>query len=955
MRVRDLGPLRVVAGAEELPISGAKQEALLSMLVMRANERVPLAELVAAAWGYEADVSSSTIENHVWRLRRLLEPGRGPAGASVLISDRGGYRLILAEDESDSARFERLADRASALLEAGDPAGAREGYDAAMRLWRGTPYVPIAHLDATAAAVGRLDELRAHVLERRIDALLGSGQHERALADLQPLIAEFPYRERLWAQRMSGLRDTGRNEEALATYRRVRELLAEELGLEPGPELRRLQSSILERSAELPAAARAVPAPLVRLPRRRQPLIGRADEVAGIVRGLEEHPLVTVTGVGGCGKTRLALEVAGLVSPSYPDGVWFVDLTTVTEPVVVAEIIATTLGITAVETSVDADAATRAVASFVEGRRMLLVLDNCEHVIDGVAAVVEAILEERGSDAALLATSREPLEVDGESVWALAPLSVEGALPSSEPPAVELFLARAGLADAARPPSADERETIHRICSAVDGLPLAIELAAARVGAFTLAEIAEQVTADPSGLSRVGGGRRQDHRSTLWSTIEWSHRLLTPPEQIVHRRLSALPGPFTLPAATAVSQGSELAVADVPAALASLVHRSLLVAIPPARQGRPTLFRQLDTVRAHAARRLADAGETAAVLRRRDAWVRQLLGRRPRLGDADGAAWYDTLDEVYPVIRAALASAAHDGEPDWTLIRHAGGLLYYWYYRERLLEGRSSLEAIADAVAPLDRADEDRPEATILRAALTGLSLLTGRVEQARRQADAVLARVASVPDDDLVDLGEALASAGNSAWARNEYGISAALGEALDAVARRAGDPALRLLADQVDCVSHLPDRDPAETAALAEGVYERARGSRNLLALWTACAARMIVSALTGDPDTGIVWVDRLIPAHARFGSGGGGAFLEALANFASLAGDPELAVTMYAAASSEIRRVGMVWPIQLNTLELLDRARANVDDALYVRLWSEGESLTYERVARDRGLVP
>jgi pentatricopeptide repeat protein len=711
MRVRDLGPLLVERSDGEQPCSGAKQAAILATLTMNVNRRVANDDLIVAAWGYDASVSTSTLENHVWRLRQLLDPTHGRTANSSLLNESGGYRLVLASDAVDSLVFEDLAKRSRAMLADGDAFGALHSCEAALSLWRGDPYEAVGHTTAASAATAKITELREQMIERRVDALLAVGDVSGALADLQLLTTQHPFRERLWAQLMTALARSGRVEEALQIFQRVRSLMRGELGVEPGPELQRLHMQILAQETEREPNAReraSGPASTgVRVPRPTSLLVGREYELAELESWLTSKPLVTITGPGGSGKTRLAIEVALASVKRFADGVWFVDLTTVTDSRLVVDAITSTLGLvvgdrTPLETIVD----------YVRARQLLLVIDNCEHVLEGIAETAEALRGD-GSGSVLLTTSREPLDVGREAVWELDPLPLEAdtADPGAPPAATQLFVARM-----AGPPGPDDLPLIGQICEAVDGLPLAIELAAARTRWFSLAEIIQQVTDDPSRLTRIGRGPA-DHRTTLWNAIEWSHRLLTRTEQAIHRRLSVLPGPFTLPVATAVTQGNDLDVGDIPGGLARLAHRSLLMSSRATQGGRPSVFRQLDTVRAHARHHLSEIGETAASLERRDSWVRQLLAARPRLGDPSEPGWYDAIDDTYSIVRATLQTAVRP-DPDLRLLRLGSQLIYYWYYRRRVIEARHWLE---DVLATMDAAatrDAASVEVTMARLAL---------------------------------------------------------------------------------------------------------------------------------------------------------------------------------------------------------------------------------------------
>jgi hypothetical protein len=353
---------------------------------------------------------------------------------------------------------------------------------------------------------------------------------------------------------------------------------------------------------------------------------------------------------------------------------------------------------------------------------------------------------------------------------------------------------------------------------------------------------------------------------------------------------------------------------------------------------------------------LEQTAETDATTIRRRAWVRQLIANRPRLGDRAGRAYYDNLDDAYPAIRATFQGAV-TAKPDLDLLLAGSTLTYYWYYRNRLVEGRSWMRAVAEAGLWAAAGDSPPPPVVIFRLALAGMELLTGDVQLAVRQLDSALPHLDDVPGDLLVDAGEVLISAVNSAWARNEYEVGKRLSVAMRAVAERSGDSVLRLFADEAECVSGLAGRPPFETAAQAETIYHRGVAAGNMLMQFHAAAACTIAAMITGDADAGMTWVNRVLPVHAYFGTGGGAAFLEALANLAVMAGDHERAVRLYGTAYAETRRLGMVWPITILSPDLLKRTQATVGDDVYSRLWDEGRQITYEEVVQESGfaLVP
>ncbi|TDQ65638.1 putative ATPase [Actinomycetospora succinea] len=928
--MRDLGPLLVEADGVERPCSGTKQAAILATLAMHANRRVAVEDLVVAGWGYDAGASTSSVENHLWRLRRILEPTRPRALASCLASDAGGYRLTIPADDVDSRRFERLA---AVTRDDAEPATTLQRCDEALALWRGTPYEVVAHATATAAVVARLEELRGQVAERRLAALLALGHPDRVLVDVEPLVLEHPFRERLWALRMSALADLGRTEEALATFRRVRALLRDELGLDPGRELQDLHRAVM---AQEPAPAAVSTAAPLKLPARAGALVGRDRELGELCALLPTASLTTITGPGGCGKTRLAVQAARDSAGRFPDGVWFVDLTEVVAGRPVADLVVSRLGLLPGDTGPEA-----VLRAFVRGRRALVVLDNCEHVIDGVAALVEELLAD-DRRATLLATSREPLDVDGEVVRALGPLSLVPGTPGPSP-AAELFLARSGgsLDDL------DDLRLVETICAAVDGLPLAVELAAARTRSFTLAEIEEQVASDPGGLGRVGRGPA-DHRRTVREAIEWSHRLLDPDEQVVHRALSVLPGPFTLPAAAAVI-GPALDVAAVPTLLARLAHRSLLVTTPPARPGRSTVFRQLDTVRAHGRHHLAASGDEERTLARRDAWVLGVLAARPRLGRAAEADWYDLLEENSPVVRAALDDLLV-AEPDPRALGLGAELMWFGYYRTRVHENDRWLEQAVGS------AGRDADGLTV-RFAGAGARILLGDIERGGPMlGDALVLLDALDPVAEEPDRLRALVEIGvgcvGSAWTHNRWDLVGRGCEGLARVAAVVADPDLTLAVEAMACAGRLGAGDPdalADLAARATALHERAVARDHVCAIWILCAVNNIVAQVRADPDAGIPWTERLIVAQSRLGTGGTGVYVEAMANFLVMRGELAEAVTWYASAYTQTRRAGMVWPAREHTQELIDRARAGLPDDEHRRAWDEGVVLGTADVMR------
>lgn len=948
MRVLDLGALAIAVETVQQPVTGSKATAILAMLTIHANRRVSVEALMDAAWGDDSTSGTvSTLESHIWRLRQLLEPDRRARQASTaLVNEAGGYRLVATGHSVDSLHFDEIARDVRELVKAGNPASALARADEALALWRGRPYGAFAEHDWARPAVARLDELYAQVHERRIDALIAVGSVDQALADLEPLVATMPFRERLWSLQMLGLYRSGRIEQALSTFQRARSVLNDEIGTDPGPELTDMHRRMLDNDptlmGEAPRAATATRPVEVRLPPSLNRLVGRDGELARLAALVTQRSLVTLVGPAGCGKTRLAVEVAYTVAHHFSDGVWFVDLGTVDDPALVVDVMVSAIGFSASAGSTLFED----LIHYLSGRRVLVVLDNCEHVLNEVARTVEAALAACGSlTCAILATSREPLDIDGETVWTLGPLALPSPATSGAPsasdvataPAVQLFLERLGSAAPALAIDDDVLGDVLEICSAVDGLPLAIELAAARARSFTIHDVAAQVATDPSELRRIGRDRT-DHRATIRSAIEWSHRLMTPSEQGAHRRLSVLPGPFTAAAASAVV--GERPGAEVNDVLAQLVHRSMLTSTASSRASGATVFRQLATVRAHAAHSLSHSDRDAA-RRRRNQWVAELIDARPRLGSPAEPDWYHRLDDDYATIRAVLADMLID-EPVVAGAQLAPRLSFYWYYRARIQEGQRWMTLGHDLANPLGGGD------AVLSALGLGAALaVQGRMDLARPHIRDVIDSMPPISSERLIDVGEALVGMATAAWVRDAVGVVQQVHTALVRIAERAADVQLQLLCDAVGSLTRVVPERLDDAAAYGAEVYARSVAMNNTAAGWIAAGPPMVVALLTSRPAEGIEWVQRVMRGHLLVDSAAGGMFIETRANFAVQSGEYLDAARCYAAARIQTRRAAMVWPRRTLTEELLRQTQDHLSATDYERAWNEGERMTLEEI--------
>ncbi|MEV6446561.1 BTAD domain-containing putative transcriptional regulator [Amycolatopsis sp. NPDC051716] len=582
LRITLLGTFQVSRGETVLPVPGARLRALLVRLALAGGRAVEPGVLVDAVWGAEPPSgTASALQTLVSRLRRTLAPADG-----LLVQVAGGYRLAVAD--VDALRFEQLTAAGRERLRAGDAGAASAALAEAVALW-GEP----ALIAAVAPAVAtRLARLSIEAVADLAEAELSLGRAEPAAARLTGLLAEHPAHERAAALLMDALAAQGRQAEALTVYERVRRTLAGALGADPGTALRERHLRLLHPA---PAPDRVRPVPL---PAPLTSFIGRDDDLARVSALLTTGRLVTVLGPGGAGKTRLALEAAR----RHGHDVRLIDLASVTEPAKVAPAVLAGIGLRG---SAVFDARRRAgtdelavLVSELGGRESLLLIDNCEHLIDAVAHLVATLLP-RCPALRVLATSREPLAVDGEALVPLGPLALPG--PDDDIRAVasvRLFTERAA---AVRPGFAVDETTlpdIVRVVRGLDGLPLALELAAARLRTLSLPGLADGL-ADRFRLLTTGSRTAPPRHRTLRAVIAWSWELLDERERTVAERIAVLPGGVTPASAAAVCAGTGVPAGEVPDLLAALVDRSLLQLAPGT--GR---YRMLETIREYGIERL---------------------------------------------------------------------------------------------------------------------------------------------------------------------------------------------------------------------------------------------------------------------------------------------------------------------------------------------------------------
>ncbi|GAA4973221.1 hypothetical protein GCM10023205_44560 [Yinghuangia aomiensis] len=771
MHVSVLGPLQVRDDeGGPLAVSGARLRVLLTRLALDAGRPVPADRLVHAVWDAdEPGGAANALQSLVSRLRRML-------GTHRIRSGPAGYTLAVEPDAVDVHRFERSAADGRTFLAAGDLVAADRHLTAALALWRGPALADAAGAAWAVGPAARLEEMRLTAVEDRIDARLRLGRAHEAVAELEQLAAEHPLRERLHGQLVAALDTVGRRADALSAYQALRDRLAEELGIDPSPELDAVHLAVLrgertvvaisvppgdetaavpggdtgEGAAEAaepqPTAAAEPPVPEPGAPAAPAPpaaptrdpvadrgsttrstnltlrltsFVGRVDERAKLAGLLAESRLVSVVGPGGAGKTRITVETGRERLPDYPGGVWFVELASVHDPLDIPHAIVSALGrrdvgilgdlleTTTGKTTRGRDALSQVVET-LSRRPALLILDNCEHLVGATAEIADLLLGEVPS-LHILTSTREPLGVLGETLYPLGPLALPpsnaGADEAMRYPAVRLFADRAS---AVRPGLAVDDANLAavvEICRRLDGMPLAIELAAARTRALSPQQIATRLD-DRFRLLTGGNRTAMPRHQTLRAVVEWSWDLLDDRERAVLRRLSVFAGGATLDAAEEVlPDGYVVHRDDVLDLLTGLVDKSLVDVFGT---GEPR-YRMLETIAAFAAEHRERADETETTGARHLVWCKAMLDAvEPELRGRGQLAGLAAVGAEHDNIAAALRHAV-DRDDTASALAIVGRLGWYWQIRGYHREARTWM---AEALAlPYDEVTTDRANA----------------------------------------------------------------------------------------------------------------------------------------------------------------------------------------------------------------------------------------------------
>jgi predicted ATPase/DNA-binding SARP family transcriptional activator len=913
-------------------VPGGDVRALLAVLLAHDCGLVPADRLIGDLWPDALPANpANALQVRVSRLRRALEAAR-PGGRELIEHRSGGYRLRAPADSVDAGRFEALLRQARA---SDDPWTRARLLSEAVALWRGPALVDFADFAFARPVAERLAQQRLAAVEELAEARLDIGEHDAVAADLSEWVHRHPDRERLRAAHLRALYLSGRQAEALAGYDEFRRRLADDQGLDPGPGLVALQRAILARDPALePRPARR----RTNLPSPVTGLIGRDEAVADVLAALDAGRLVTLTGPGGVGKTRLGLAAAERVA-SFPDGVWLVELAGVADARSgdgVAEAVMAVLGIR--ENSIPGPVPTGGPVShfdrltaFLRGKRLLLLLDNCEHVAGQSAELVVALLG-AAPGLRVLATSREPLGMPGEVLRPVPPLEppapgadVEGVRESS---AVRLFLARAADAEPGFTVDPSNARAVADLVRGLDGLPLALELAAAKVRALGVHELAARL--DDRFRLLAGGNRGGPARQrTLHAVLDWSWELLTDAERVVLRRLAVLDG-GPVAAVESICADGAVPRAEVAGVLARLVDRSMVTVTGDRR------YRLLETVGAYARERLAEAGEGDAV-RDRHSLHHLAVAEAcvPGLFGPDQRSCLDLLDTEHGNLHCALDHAIARGTAEVAL-RLVDTLAWSLLLRGRVRQaarwaGRAL--AVPGDAPPALRARVRCWEAGIAilsdaEPALSAVGAFDGVDDPlGRAMAEWFLAYVLLHCGD--LDTSEELAARASKGFRSlgHTWGVAVTTGlRANHALARGdlrtaadAGDRALALFRDLGDRGSELLTVYPRAALAEIRGDYDSAErlhrdglASAEELGMWAEAADRLSglgrIAMLRGDHDTARRFHERAGRLAAEHGFKPGEIYAAiGLGQSARRAGDLAEAEVQLSAAAEWYRRTG------------------------------------------------
>lgn len=850
-----LGAVEVHQDGEEVDLGSPRQRVLLVRLLLDAPNVISADRLIEDLWQQDQPHNARhALHVYISKIRKCLGSDR-----ERLERLGHGYRLRLEPDELDVDRFERYLAEGRAARARGDPQTASGLLLEALDLWRGPALLDVRDEVFARDEITRLEALRLDAHEERLWVDLELAKHGEIVQELQVLVAKHPFREGLWEQLMLGLYRSGRQTDALRAFQSARDRLAEEFGVEPGPALRQMEGRILANDPALQLSADTEPARRI-LPHPRTSFVGRRRELADAAALLERSRLLTFTGAPGAGKSRLSLKVAQSVSDDFANGTFFVPLAAVDDPRLVGSEISRVLGMRHVK----GESQWEAVEAYLAKRRVLLILDNFEQIV--VTAPRVGKLLDAAPRLHILVTSRTPLGLSGEQEFLVPPLEVPPLddLPGPEQllryDAVTLFATRAKAADPRFELDADNAHHVAEITVRLDGLPLAIELAAARTPLLSPHDLVKRLD---RRLALLTGGPADslDRHRTMRDAIGWSYDLLEESEQTIFQRLGVFKGGFTLDAATAVADDEEETVLG---GLGSLLSKGLIHRRP---DPGPARFALLEMMREYALDALAAAGDDYEVGQRHAEYFLRLAAEiEPDLTHEPQGSGVDRLLPEVDNVRRALGYALDSGDPDLGLAL-ASHVWRFWQSTDQLTEGRDWLNKLL--VHP-DTSHESRADGLV---ALAGLAYWQGDYEETMERYREALGLFQAVGDrlneadtlcsmsltanwkEDL-DAGEAYANAAGTVyeelgsregigqvlmakafvlWRRGEFSEAHDLWQESLAIARESGDQwlAVSQLVGLAGLTFHLGDRGRALSIVL-DGVDEAVELHNTHLVVW-------------------------------------------------------------------------------------------------------------------------
>lgn len=905
-----LGPLSVSRAGEPTAIGGQKPRALLAALLLEPNRVVSRDRLIDALWGEAPpDTARNTIQVYVSQLRKLLPDG-------ALETAPPGYRLVVDPETVDLFRFVRLSDEGRSRLADGDAAGAAETLRAALDLWRGAPLADLAWEPFAQAEIARLEELRLAALEDRIDADLALGRHGQLVPELERLVVEHPLRERLRAHLMLALYRAGRQADALSVYQRVRKTLVEELGIEPGESLRKLERAILAHDPSLGITPPSTASPR-RVPTPPYPLLGRERELAALADLVRRDGtrLVTLTGIGGIGKTRLALELVRRLAPEFPDGAGVALLATLQDPALVARTI-----LEALELPEAGQHPEEELIRALSGSRLLLLIDNFEQVLAASPTVARLLAAAPGLK--MIVTSRAPLRVAAEREFAVPPMV--------EDEAAELFVTRAQAANPSFVLTEQNAAAVAELCVRLDGLPLAIELAAARSKLLPPVALLARLG---NRLELLTGGRRDAprHQQTLRMTLDWSYDLLDSDAQRLLAQLGVFAGGCTLASAESVCR----VAGSILEGLAALVDESLVTQ----HESDEPRFTLLQLVRDYALERLSATGESNETRRRHlEHFVALAEEAEPGLAGSDQASWLARVEAEHDNLRAALAYA-RETDDSRSALRLVVGVRRFWQIHGYLAEGRQSLESALAVTqdAPSELRANGFNMAGILAGEQGDFDAAGVSFTAAAEEARAVGATRAL--SSALLNLGNLAFFDGDADAARELYK------ESIDHSAS-VGDVRGQALAKENIGLLSLTADDAAEAVAWLTAARDLAREVGDELEVGRATrslAAALIELGEAAEATT--LLAESLGIARALGGTHGIADCLEIFAGLAATTGEAARAATLFGASDAVRASIGARRQPDHEILyeRWLARTLSQLDTSTYATRYEDGRLLT------------